>query len=216
MRTQQAIEDIRRDYKLRALDNSDLLADPIAMFRLWFDEATKSDATDVNAMSLATCGADAQPTARVVLLKGIEDNGFVFYTNYDSAKGHQIASNDRVGLCFYWPELERQVRIDGTIQKVSAQASLEYFNSRPYESRLGAWASAQSRPLPDRQTLEQRYAELKLQYPDANAVPLPETWGGYTVIPHRMEFWQGRPSRLHDRFEYTLRESQWQIMRLYP
>jgi pyridoxamine 5'-phosphate oxidase len=216
MRTHQAIEDIRRDYKLRALDNSDLLADPIAMFRLWFDEATKSDATDVNAMSLATSGADAQPTARVVLLKGIEDNGFVFYTNYDSAKGHQIASNDRVGLCFYWPELERQVRIDGTIQKVSAQASLEYFNSRPYESRLGAWASAQSRPLPDRQTLEQRYAELKLQYPDANAVPLPETWGGYTVIPHRMEFWQGRPSRLHDRFEYTLRESQWQITRLYP
>jgi pyridoxamine 5'-phosphate oxidase len=216
MRTQQAIEDIRRDYKLRALDNSDLLADPIAMFRLWFDEATKSDATDVNAMSLATCGVDAQPTARVVLLKGIEDNGFVFYTNYDSAKAHQIASNDRVGLCFYWPELERQVRIDGTIQKVSAQASLEYFNSRPYESRLGAWASAQSRPLTDRQTLEQRYAELKLQYPDANAVPLPETWGGYTVIPHRMEFWQGRPSRLHDRFEYTLRESQWQIMRLYP
>lgn len=216
MRTQQPIEDIRRDYKLRALDLPDLLNDPIAMFRQWFDEATAADATDVNAMTLATCGADMQPTARVVLLKGIENDGFVFYTNYDSAKGVEMAENDRVGLCFYWPELERQVRINGRVSRVPAEVSLAYFNSRPYESRLGAWASAQSRPLDNRATLESNYAELKSRYADPDSVPLPQSWGGYVVVAHRFEFWQGRESRLHDRFAYELNDGLWSITRLYP
>lgn len=216
MTTPSPIQDIRRDYMLQSLDVQDLLPDAIDMFNRWFDDAQKAEVADVNAMSLATVDASLQPTSRVVLLKGVENGAFIFYTNYESAKGREIAQNNRVGLCFYWPELERQIRIDGKAERLPHEVNEAYFNSRPYESRLGAWASHQSAPVQSREQLETQFADMREEYPDKDQVPLPPHWGGYAVKAHRIEFWQGRASRLHDRFEYRKKDGVWMITRLSP
>lgn len=209
------IADLRREYSTRALSEDQADPDAIRQFAAWFQEAVKAELLDVNAMTLATVSASGDPAARIVLLKGFDDSGFVFFTNYDSAKGRDLAAHPRACLLFFWVELERQVRITGSVTKVSAAESDEYFHSRPLASQLGAWASAQSSPLPDRGQLESRYAELEKQY-QGQPVPLPPFWGGYRVTPDSLEFWQGRQSRLHDRLLYTRHGEGWSRSRLSP
>jgi pyridoxamine 5'-phosphate oxidase len=210
------LADIRRDYASRALDEKDAHADPIRQFTIWFDEALKSQLLDVNAMTLATSSAAGEPSARTVLLKGADDNGFVFYTNYDSAKGHDLAENPRASLLFFWRELERQVRINGSVTKTTQAESDSYFHSRPIESQISAAISDQSRPVADRSELEQRYAEFAAKHKDS-LVPLPANWGGYRVRPDAIELWQGRKSRLHDRLLYTRQaDGSWKRSRLAP
>ena len=211
-----SLTDLRREYASRALDENDAHANPIEQFTIWFDEALQSQMIDVNAMTLATASAKGEPSARIVLLKGADADGFVFYTNYDSAKGRDLAENPRASLLFFWAELERQVRINGSVTKTSAAESDEYFHSRPKESQIGAAISNQSRPIADRSQLEQRYAELADKYKDS-VVPLPASWGGYRVRPDAIEFWQGRKSRLHDRLLYTRQpDGSWSRSRLAP
>jgi pyridoxamine 5'-phosphate oxidase len=210
-----AIADLRREYATRALDETQADPDPLRQFSTWFDEAVSSQLLDVNAMTLATVSASGDPAARIVLLKGFDEQGFVFFTNYDSAKGQDLAAHARACLLFFWRELERQVRITGSIAKVSRDESEQYFHSRPFESQVGAWASAQSTTLPTRAPLEARYAELAAKYA-GQPVPLPPFWGGYRVNPERIEFWQGRKSRLHDRLLYTRNAESWARTRLSP
>ncbi len=210
-----SIADLRREYASRALGEAQADADPIRQFTAWFGEAASAQILDVNAMTLATTAADGGPDARIVLLKGFDDDGFVFFTNYQSAKGRDLAAHPRACLLFFWVELERQVRITGSVTKVSRSESEEYFHSRPFESQVGAWASPQSTPVADRAVLETRYAELSAQYA-GQTVPLPEHWGGYRVAPEKVEFWQGRPSRLHDRLLYTRGPNGWSRSRLAP
>lgn len=209
------IADLRREYASRALGEDQADADPIRQFSTWFEEAASAQLLDVNAMTLATTTPDGAPDARIVLLKGFDDDGFVFFTNYESAKGRDLAAHPRACLLFFWVELERQVRITGSVTKVSRSESEEYFHSRPFESQVGAWASAQSTTVADRAVLETRYAELTAQYA-GQSVPLPAFWGGYRVAPEKVEFWQGRPSRLHDRLLYTRDTSGWLRSRLSP
>jgi len=210
------LADLRREYASRALDEKDAHADPMQQFTRWFDEALQSQLIDVNAMTLATAGRKGEPSARIVLLKGADEHGFVFYTNYDSAKGRDLAENPRASLLFFWAELERQVRINGSVTKTTRAESEGYFHSRPIESQIGAASSNQSRPVASRSQLEQRYAELAAQYKDS-IVPLPTTWGGYRVKPDTIEFWQGRKSRLHDRLRYTRQaDGSWTRTRLAP
>ena len=210
------ISDLRRDYASRALSEDQADSDPIRQFAAWFDEAVSGQLLDVNAMTLATVTATGDPAARIVLLKDVDDGGFVFFTNYESDKGHELAATPRACLLFFWVELERQVRITGSVTRVSAAASAEYFHSRPFESQIGAWASAQSTIVPDRAALETRSAELAAQYA-GRVVPLPSFWGGYRVTPERIEFWQGRPSRLHDRLLYVRQaDGAWARSRLSP
>jgi pyridoxamine 5'-phosphate oxidase len=190
--------------------------DPFALFRLWFDKALAVGLPEPNAMTLATATADGVPSARVVLLKALDDRGFTFFTNYDSRKGAEIAANPRVALVFLWHQLERQVRVEGAAAPVTPAESDEYFVNRPLGSRLGAWASPQSAVIPGREWLERRHEELMTQYPDGN-VPRPANWGGYRVIPSAIEFWQGRPSRLHDRVRFVRRpDGTWAKERLAP
>jgi pyridoxamine 5'-phosphate oxidase len=211
-----SLADLRREYASRALTEADALDDPIRQFAVWFGEALKSELLDTNAMTLATATRDGEPSARIVLLKGFDETGFVFFTNYESAKGRVLADNPRASLLLFWAALERQVRITGAVTKTSAAESETYFHSRPFESQVGAWASAQSRTVPDRAALESRYAELAGTYAGA-AVPLPPFWGGYRVAPETMEFWQGRQSRLHDRLLYTRQhDGAWSRSRLAP
>lgn len=210
-----AIADLRREYASRALDEAQADPDPLRQFATWFEEAVSAELLDANAMTLATVTAGGDPAARIVLLKGFDENGFVFFTNYDSAKGQELAGHARACLLFFWRELERQVRITGAIAKVSREESEEYFHSRPFESQVGAWASAQSTPLPNRAPLDARYAELSATYA-GQVVPLPPFWGGYRVRPERIEFWQGRKSRLHDRLLYTGDGASWSRRRLSP
>ncbi len=210
------LADIRRDYARRALDENDAHPDPIQQFTTWFDEALKSQLLDVNAMTLATSSARAEPSARTVLLKGADEHGFVFYTNYDSAKGRDLAENPRASLLFFWRELERQVRINGAVTKTTRAESDSYFHSRPIESQISAAISDQSRPVADRSELERRYAEFAAKHTDS-LVPLPAGWGGYRVKPDAIEFWQGRKSRLHDRLLYTRQaDGSWTRSRLAP
>ena len=210
------LADLRRDYASRALDENDAHPDPIRQFTIWFDEALKSQLLDVNAMTLATSSAKGEPSARTVLLKGADEHGFVFYTNYDSAKGRDLAENPRASLLFFWGELERQVRINGSVTKTTQVESDSYFHSRPIESQISASISNQSRPVADRSELERRYARFAAQYKDA-MVPLPASWGGYRVQPDAIEFWQGRKSRLHDRLLYTRQaDGSWTRSRLAP
>lgn len=211
------VADLRQDYRRGELRRQDLPATPFPLFDLWFQTALNSpDVLEANAMTLATADRSGLVSARIVLLKGWDENGFTFFTNYLSQKGRHIAENPQVSLLFAWLPLERQIIINGTAEKVSREESDSYYQSRPLGSRLGAWASQQSTVLPSRQPLEERYAALEQQYASGN-VPLPEFWGGYRVRPTTMEFWQGRTSRLHDRFLYTLKESDsWQVDRLSP
>lgn len=210
--------DLRREYVRRTLSETDAGLDPLALFRMWFDEALEAELTDANAMTLATVGPDGDPSARTVLLKGFDEDGFVFYTNHVSAKGRDLASRPRAALLFFWAELERQVRITGAVTQVSREESAAYFHSRPRESQLGAWASPQSQVIPGRDLLEAEYRRLEAEHPDPAApVPLPPHWGGYRVVPERIEFWQGRANRLHDRLLYTRgADGQWTRARLAP
>jgi len=209
------IADIRRDYMLKSLDETDALLHPIDQFTIWWNEAVSSDIDEVNAFTLATIDAQGMPDARIVLLKSYDEDGFVFFTNYNSQKGMQLAANPKACMVFFWKELERQVRIQGTVQKINAAASDAYYHSRPLGSRIGAWASNQSSIISDRTILEYRVNELMQQFGDHP--PRPEHWGGYIVQPQVIEFWQGRSSRLHDRLRYTLiNETDWLRERLSP
>ncbi|MFN3564730.1 MAG: pyridoxamine 5'-phosphate oxidase [Burkholderiaceae bacterium] len=208
------IAQIRRDYKRGALDEEHADADPIRQFARWWDEAVASEVLEVNAMTLATADAQGRPSARIVLLKGFDSNGFVFYTNYDSRKAQELAANPRACLLFFWAELERQVRIDGDVERTSAEESDAYFASRPLASRIGAWASPQSRPIPSKAWLLSRAAEMGVRH--GLHPPRPPHWGGFRVRPHAIEFWQGRPSRLHDRLLYTRSREGWVRTRLAP
>jgi pyridoxamine 5'-phosphate oxidase len=210
------IADIRKDYRLRTLSENEVANDPIGQFDKWWQEALHSDIDEVNAMTLATATADGMPDARIVLLKGFDPTGFTFFTNYDSSKGQQLLENPRATLVFFWKELERQVRISGLVSQTSPAISDEYFNSRPESSRLGAWASPQSEVIESREWLEDNEKKLGAEFSD-KPITRPPHWGGYQLKPVRVEFWQGRPSRLHDRICYSLLPSgQWKIQRLAP
>ena len=210
-----SLADLRREYATRALTEADALDDPIQQFSLWFGEALKAELLDTNAMTLATASRDGVPAARIVLLKGFDEAGFVFFTNYESAKARDLEDNPRACLLMFWAVLERQVRITGRVARTSSEESETYFRSRPFESQIGAWASAQSQKVNKRAVLEARYAELAAKYAGM-PVPLPPFWGGYRVAPESIEFWQGRKSRLHDRLLYKRRDGQWERSRLAP
>jgi pyridoxamine 5'-phosphate oxidase len=233
------IADLRREYNLAGLRREGLAADPMSQFKRWFDDAANVRAggrtrkffirlyksllqisgvepMEINAMTLSTTDKSGRVSSRVVLLKGIDERGFIFFTNYDSRKGREIADNPNAALTFYWAELERQVCVAGPVKKVSHAESEAYFNSRPRGSRIGAWVSRQSEVITDRAVLDQRQKELEAKYP-GNDIPMPPNWGGYVVMPDRIEFWQGRPSRLHDRFCYfKSADNSWRIERLSP
>ncbi len=211
------IEDLRKEYTARTLEIEDVRSDPFDQFEAWFAEAVRAQLPEPNAMTLATVDAGGQPSARVVLLKGFDREGFVFYTNYRSRKGAEMAENPRVALVFLWLELQRQLRIEGTVEQIDPEESTRYFQSRPRSSQIGAWASSQSAVIDRRGMLEQRYAALEEEYAEKDVLPRPGHWGGYLVRPHRLEFWQGRASRLHDRIQYRLaKDGQWVTERLAP
>jgi pyridoxamine 5'-phosphate oxidase len=212
----QDLAQIRKEYRLLSLDEKSINASPFKQFETWFNEALTANVLEPNAMTLATVSANNRPSARIVLLKGFTDQGFTFYTNYMSSKGKDLAENPYCSLSFFWPELERQVRIEGVSERVSAAESDAYFNSRPRESRLGAWTSPQSSAIASRQILEERYKTIEKEYAGQDVIKRPKQWGGYLVKPFLIEFWQGRPSRLHDRILYTLAEGSWKLSRLAP
>ena len=210
-----SIASIRKDYQLQSLSEADVKQDPIEQFGKWWDEAIASAIDEVNAMTLATVNKEGKPDARIVLLKGYDEQGFVFFTNYQSSKGQQLSASPFATLVFFWKELERQVRIEGTCEKVSEQESDAYFHSRPEGSRLGAWASPQSSIIEGRHLIEKNLEQLQDQY-KGSTIPRPPHWGGYRVVPTAIEFWQGRSSRLHDRIKYSKENNEWKIVRLAP
>lgn len=210
------LESLRSNYALSGLNETDLLDTPFQQFQRWLEQAIAAELPEPNAMTLATLSKEGKPIARMVLLKGLDEKGFVFYTNYDSAKGKQLTETDSAALVFWWAGLERQVRVEGTVEKVSSEESDAYFQSRPKASQLGAWASPQSQAIENRDILEKRLAQLEEKYA-IEKVPRPPHWGGFRVIPTAIEFWQGRPSRLHDRIRYELDEKgDWFYQRLAP
>lgn len=210
-----SLADLRREYTLASLDLSEVDPDPFVQFTQWFEEAQRAEVLEPNAMTLATADAAGRPSARVVLLKEVTPRGFVFFTDYRSRKGIELAANPRAGLCFFWKELERQVRIVGTVERLTPEESAAYFGSRPLGSRVGAWASVQSAVIPGRDWLEAEVERVSATYPDGD-VPLPPHWGGYRVAPEELEFWQGRASRLHDRVRYLPNGGSWRVERLSP
>lgn len=211
-----SIADLRKDYTRASLSETDVVADPINQFRIWFEQASKAAVAEPNAMSVATVGADHRPSSRIVLIKDIDAAGFTWFTNYNSRKGQDLAANPHAALLFHWVELERQVHIEGRVERISAEKSDAYFHSRPLLSKLAAQASSQSAPIADRAALEQRLLEAGNSYGEHPVRP--PHWGGYLLIPDRIEFWQGRPSRLHDRLVYTRDNDQaaWKLQRLQP
>lgn len=209
------IADIRKDYKLRSLLEKDAHPQPIKQFQQWFNEAVKSKVEEVNAMTLATCNKDGKPSARIVLLKGFDENGFIFFTNYESRKGEELKENPYACLVFFWKELERQIRIEGTVKKLSEKESDAYFILRPEQSRISAWSSPQSQVIKNRDVLENNFNNYLQQFSDSTILRPPH-WGGYLVTPQMIEFWQGRPNRLHDRLRYTAENNTWKIERLAP
>jgi pyridoxamine 5'-phosphate oxidase len=212
----QPIADIRKEYKLQSLSESDVLADPFSQFGKWWKEALASGIDEINAMTLATASADGMPDARIVLLKGFDEKGFSFFTNYHSSKGRQLLENPRGCLVFFWGELERQIRISGLVVQAGEKENDEYFNSRPEGSRIGAWASPQSETIESRDWLEQNEKKIREQFSDGK-IGRPPHWGGYRLKPTHVEFWQGRPNRLHDRIQYRLQKNGgWTIERLAP
>lgn len=210
------IQDLREDYKFGHLLEDALPRDPMQLFHQWFGEAQESNILEPNAMTLATVDANGRPSARIVLLKEIRSEGFVFYTNYNSRKGIDISGNAFVSSVFLWKEIERQVRIEGKAIKLSEEASTSYYHSRPKGSQIGAWVSPQSQSISDRSVLEDEYEKLSNQYQNADQLPKPPNWGGYVIIPEMIEYWQGRTSRLHDRIRYKAVENGWAIDRLAP
>lgn len=210
-----SIADLRTEYRRNVLTEQDVAENPIDQFQQWFDEAVKAAVLEPNAMCLATATPDAYPSARMVLLKGVDARGFVFYTDYRSRKGQELADNPHASLCFFWAELERQVRINGAVQRISRAESDAYFQSRPLSSRVGAWTSHQSMVLTDRTVLETQLADNERRFADGT-VPLPEHWGGFRIVPEEIEFWQGRESRLHDRIQFRREAGAWARRRLSP
>jgi pyridoxamine 5'-phosphate oxidase len=210
------IATLRKNYQLKALDLSDLKSSVFDQFSDWFDEALKAEVTEPNAMVLSTVSLEGVPASRTVLLKGFDDKGFYFYTNYKSEKGTHISDNNNVSLLFLWLDLERQIRITGETSMLPREESYKYFKSRPRDSQIGAWASEQSSVIPSKEFLENKFSELKQKFGETD-IPLPPYWGGYRVVPSKIEFWQGRPNRLHDRFLYTkVDKDNWKIERLSP
>ncbi|MFC1465904.1 MAG: pyridoxamine 5'-phosphate oxidase [Candidatus Brachytrichaceae bacterium NZ_4S206] len=210
-----SIAELRKEYRLAALGEPDVDPDPIVQFQRWFHEAQEAKVAEPNAMTLATCTPDAYPSARMVLLKGVDARGFVFFTDYRSRKGQELTDNPHAALVFWWHELERQVRIVGAVQRITREESLEYFTSRPYGSRVGAWVSHQSSILADRATLDAKVEEMMERF-RSGEVPLPDHWGGFRVVPEEFEYWQGRESRLHDRIAYAREGGRWVRRRLSP
>ncbi len=211
----QQIAQLRREYVSQPFNEDQAEADPIAQFKIWFEEAVKSAQPDADAVTLSTATPDGRVSARTVLLKGCDERGFVFFTNYDSRKSRELMINPRAALTFYWHALHRQIRIEGEVERVSAQESEDYFQTRPRGSQIGAWASPQSEEIASRAELEQRVAEIEERFKD-HPMNCPPFWGGFRLKPVRIEFWQGRESRLHDRVLYTLRDEVWRISRLAP
>lgn len=212
----KTLSEIRTEYQVASLSESDVLSNPFQQFDKWFREALEAEVLEVNAMTLATATPDGKPSARIVLLKGLDEKGFTFYTNYHSDKGQMLAANPYAALTFFWPELERQIRIEGKAEKVSHEESDEYFTNRPKGSQIGAWVSEQSHIIKSREELDKRLEELTAHY-ENEPVIRPPHWGGYRLLPSSVEFWQGRPSRLHDRLKYTKgNEGFWKLDRLSP
>ena len=209
------IADLRKDYTLNGLDLADVLPDPVAQFRQWFDAAVQAGIPEPNAMHLGTVAENGRPSGRIVLIKDVDERGFVFYTNYESQKGQALIARPVASLTFFYPELERQIRIEGVVEKISAEESDIYFDSRPRGSQIGAWVSQQSTVIASRAVLEDRQRDLETRFAD-QPVPRPPHWGGFRVIPDLIEFWQGRPSRLHDRICYRLTGSSWVLERVSP
>ncbi len=210
-----SIADIRREYALHGLLESDLASDPFVQFERWFAQALETEVTEPTAMTLATATPDGIPSARIVLMKGFDPRGFDFYTNYESRKGRELTANNRAATVFLWAELQRQVRIEGSVERMSEEESDAYFRSRPVGSRIGAWASHQSSVVTGRKELMEQVAELEAKYGNGD-IPRPPYWGGFRLVPSAIEFWQGRPSRMHDRLRYTRIGDDWKIERLSP
>lgn len=208
------LADIRRNFESDGLRQSDMARDPFEQFTEWMNDALDANILDPNAMTVATVGADNRPSARVVLLKGFDESGFIFFTNYESKKGHDLSTNPNASFNFFWPELHRQVAICGSVEMTSREESEKYFKSRPVDSQIAAWASAQSSEIASREVLEQRFNEFHGKFGDD--VPLPPFWGGFRLTPVKFEFWQGRQNRMHDRIVYTLDRDAWRISRLSP
>lgn len=216
MNKDKNVANLREDYRAKTLERKDVVDDPILQFQHWFDEAVAANQKEPNAMTLATASPEGMPSARIVLLKGYSNEGFIFYTNYESKKGQELINNPNAALVFCWLEMERQIRIEGKVEQLSAEASAAYFHSRPKGSQIGAWVSPQSEVIKDRSVLEDKLVELQAQYADAEKLPCPPHWGGFIVRPSLIEFWQGRSSRLHDRLRYTQENGHWKIDRLAP
>ena len=216
MTTESRATHARKEYEQGALDEATVAASPFEQFALWYDAAVAAGLPEPEAMTLSTATPDGRPSARVVLLRGFDAKGFCFFTNYESHKGRELAANPHAALTFHWAALERQVRIEGRVERTSAAESDAYFASRPSTSRIGAWSSPQSEVIPSRQALEEIFARYRAEHPDEAVIPRPSHWGGFRLVPERIEFWQGRPNRLHDRLRYRRVAGRWAVERLAP